>query len=700
MSEPLRLMTFNVQLLPVIAGVAEGTVSVPAGIAALVPGGSTDAIARATAVAKDLRAIKPTERPHVIALNEVFSEDGRAVLLSRLKPLYPHVIESVHEGDLEEDAGLMVFSRIPFSPLPGGGTSRELFYSTDAGDDSWASKAAVMVRVNVPTEAVTLVFTHLQASYLSEDQHRQVRADQIRELVDWIDAMFNHDPGQWRSCIVAGDLNVRGDVGMDSDEWFDVFDRPGPFGDHFADSWIEMRPPGATEDQDPGFTHRVRATNARMRLDYTARVKPVDAAELVAHQMRIGHRDTSDHFALEGLFQLRDPHCQPSTATELDAVTPMAGGSGGPGSPATSRVRAVFMAITHPGSRHWIWIRAPGTYSFSPGTGLEYEVFSAEDLSHPLTRLDQLSVADLPPALQMPWQEFGERVAPRADTFVCRTPLLVAVRDRAMQPSSEPFLVVEHLGDSPATAIHLPPHLDVLAPFPSGQRLGADDVAWFRFSPAGTLMGAARTETVAVRTPSGTSGLRLLELSLAPVAPAASGSGKIASTVTVSGGESYYAQLRRGDDSEVGQVVRWHTPVTYLRLDKGFTIHVADETGPDWPGADEPELEMSMDGQPFATATWDDADTGEDWPGLVDVLGNAGSALGSPSRTSLAFAERLSLVIEEPDDLGAAHGVTSWDIQALAPSESAVRDRTLTVTVFDTLSDGTYTVSCTLSRDP
>ena len=60
---PLRLMTFNVQLLPVIAGVLEGTVSVPAGIAGLLPGLATDSIQLAEAVADDLLDIAPDERP-------------------------------------------------------------------------------------------------------------------------------------------------------------------------------------------------------------------------------------------------------------------------------------------------------------------------------------------------------------------------------------------------------------------------------------------------------------------------------------------------------------------------------------------------------------------------------------------------------------------------------------------------------------
>lgn len=46
MPDPLRLMTFNVQLLPVIAGVVAGTVSLPGSLVGLFPSGDSDAIAR------------------------------------------------------------------------------------------------------------------------------------------------------------------------------------------------------------------------------------------------------------------------------------------------------------------------------------------------------------------------------------------------------------------------------------------------------------------------------------------------------------------------------------------------------------------------------------------------------------------------------------------------------------------------------
>jgi hypothetical protein len=700
MAEPLRLMTFNVQLLPVIAGLIEGTVSLPQFLVGLFPKGAQDSIERAEAVAAGLLTIPTLRRPHVIGLNEVFSEDGRAVLIDRLAPVWPHVVKSVHQGDLEEDAGLMVFSRLPFLALPGGGDRAELFYSTDAGDDSWASKAAVLVQVDLPVERTTLVFTHLQASYLGDDQHRGVREAQLLELVEWIDRFFDHDPGRWAKLVVAGDLNVRGDPEMTTDEWFDVFERPGhPFGDHFTDTWVEMRPPGATEDRDAGFTNRDRGTGEHRRLDYLCRVRPIDEVEIVAHHARVGHRHTSDHFALEGLFQVRDDHCQPSTAVDILATSPL--GAPGPGQPVTSAVRMTPVTINEEGGRHWTWIERPGTYTFHSDAGLRLEVYADADISTPLKRIDHLSISELPSALQTLYHRQGEGINPRGSTYTSRSPLLVAAHhpDRVFRGQ---LFVLEHLGDSPATAITLPPHLDVDVPFPANQRLGDDDVAYFRIRPGPTFSGAGRDEAITLRVPRHGAALSALDLGLSPMGAPVSGTSQLEHAFRVDTPEEFYVTVERDRDDAVGQVIRWNTPLTYLRLDDGFTIHVNDETGPDWPGADEPELTLMVDdgSTPLLHTVWDDADTGEDWPGLADKIRFAALQRGWPE-PSIAFTEGIRFEIVEPDPpFGGAHHVVTHVIKPLAPTEPSPRRRSMAVTVFDTVSDGTYTVSCSLARDP
>ncbi|MCK8609304.1 endonuclease/exonuclease/phosphatase family protein [Agromyces sp. C10] len=691
-------MTFNVQLLPVIAGVTAGTVSIPAAVIGLLPGTVADSEAQAKRVADDLLDLPPDERPDVIALNEVFSEDGRQVLLDELSGVWPHVIESIHQGDLEEDSGLMVFSRLPFLPLPGGGIHRERFYADDAGADSWASKAAVLVQVGVPAEETTLVFTHLQAAYDTEEQYRDIRKSQLAEIRDLVAEVLGPHPGSWQNVIVAGDLNIRGDADATSDEWFDVFDNPGdPFGELFADGWIEMRPPAASADLDPGFTNRNRETHAEQRLDYICRFKTIDGVDLVAHHMRVGHRRTSDHYALEAIIQRRDDHCQPTSAVDLDAVGSIAGTSG-PGQPSTSLASVVMPKITVEGGRSWVWVPRPGTYTFHHSPSLLVDVFAATDVSRPLTRLDQLSSSDVPAAVRVAYDEFERVIDPDGSTFVNREPMLVSMRTKSGQPGDGVLIVLEHLGDSRATAIALPPHLDVVAPFPKGQRLGDDDTAWFRVDPVRTLMATQREERVTVTLPSGSAEIEVQDAAGSSLG-ADSGTGPLEYVFTASADDEIYVTLRRHDDSDTGQVVRWSTPVTYLQLDRGVHVHVADETGPDWPGADEPELDLYVDGEHLLKAVWDDADTGEDLPGLAERIRAEAVQRGWTGR-SIPFCTSLDLEIIEPDDVSAAHGVQSWPISALRPNEPSERRRTLAISVFDTISNGTYTVSCVVSRDP
>ena len=237
MSTPLRLMTLNTQLLPLASSVWAVTISIPGALRALFPNSDEDAKEKARMVANALLSIPSPQQPDVIGLNEVFSEDGRRVLIKMLTSVWPYVVESIEENDLEEDAGLMVFSRIPFRELPDGGYRRRLFYSVDADVDSWASKGAILVQVDQPTPETTLVFTHLQASYEQEDEYRDIRGRQLEQLVEWIDEFLEYDDMKWRNVILAGDLNIRGD-GKATGEWLDIFgENTGYIADRLVDTF-------------------------------------------------------------------------------------------------------------------------------------------------------------------------------------------------------------------------------------------------------------------------------------------------------------------------------------------------------------------------------------------------------------------------------------------------------------------------------
>jgi len=693
----LRLMTFNVQCLPMIAGALDGTISLPGLVLGLVPGSDSDAIDRAQSIVDALVALAADERPHVIALNEVFHEDARRTFLDGLSGDWPYVVESVHEGDLEEDSGLMVFSSLAFLNL-GGTDRRELFYRDDAGADVWASKAAVLVQVGVP-ELTTLVFTHLQAAYDTDSQYRDVRAAQLAEIVDGLLRPELGDyPEAWSDVIVAGDLNIRGDADAEGDEWETTFATPdGEFGSIFVDSWVEMRPPGVDADLDPGLTHRDRASQVGQRLDYITHLRRTDGPRLLPHAMRIGHRSLSDHVALEAVLQHETRHCQPSSALELDAMTVIAGGA--PAQPVGSVARYAHVDLTRDDERFWVWMPRVGTYTFFAGTDLAYDVYAATDISHPLERLADLVAGEVPPYLENAVLEFRGSIDPVGGTFVHREQMLVAIRSRTGGRVQQPFVVFEHRGDSQATAIGLPPHHDVEVPYPVDEMLGDNDECWFRIQPRDTLAGGDRTEIVTLRHAGwDASDLRLLDRGTGEIA-STSGTGELGVDATVSEAETLYALVRRHGSAQVGQVIRWHTPVSYLRLDRGVFIHVADETGPDWPGDDEAELTLHLDGRLVTRASWREADSKEDWPRLTERVRGDLFGLGW-SGTSVGVVEGAAILISDPDTIPVAHGVAPTTVPALGPGDPAEVKRVVSVRVFDAISDGTYIFTCTFTRDP
>ncbi len=74
---------------------------------------------RAEAIAKAILKLKPL--PDIIALQEVFDEDAKDELEDALKGTYPHYVYKLDSNDfidLDEDSGLMLFSRFPFTNLP------------------------------------------------------------------------------------------------------------------------------------------------------------------------------------------------------------------------------------------------------------------------------------------------------------------------------------------------------------------------------------------------------------------------------------------------------------------------------------------------------------------------------------------------------------------------------------------------------
>lgn len=677
----LRIMTFNVQMLPWIADAKAGT--------------TNDAPVRADRVAAAIFDLPPGEQPDVIAFNEVFDEDGRDRLLGRLSGKWSHIVKKIHDGGLLEDSGLMLFSRIPLLPLKTGGVWLERFYSDAEGDDAKSSKGVGVVQVASPDGVgapTTIAFTHLQASYEAEDQYRDVRHRQLDMVCGAVRELIGDDPHLWERVIVMGDLNIRGDSGAVTDEWAQTFAlQSTELTTRVYDGWRTcMHPPFDPSDYDPGWTNTEWQSGRQQRLDYMLFGNPKERA-LVPHHMMSRIRNASDHFSLEAVVQRKSDHCQPQTAVELRNVAPVAGDTVGQ----PTSLRIVHLALDHPGSFQWLYSDRPGTFTFWGGSDLEVRCFAQSDLSSPLGMLDTLTISDLDPNLQAPFVEAA--VDPRGSTHVAAEPFYVAVRSRKNKTGARELLVLEHHGESCATAIGLAPSTPTRTGFPVGQRLGSEDRCWFKALLPATFAGDPRDEVFAVHNPGLVScTIALRDSAQQPLLHAAGASEEVAVSYTTVGGERVFAVLQRESLGDVDFTVTWRSPVSYLMLDRPLGLFINDETSVDSPGADEVYLDIWLDSQPAFNGYWDDADTGETWPGLAADIAQRVRARIPTAGNRVAFSESVSLSYVEEDF--AAKGWQAVTIVGPASGELDVVDRRPTLPVPDPVSDGMYTFYCWLTR--
>lgn len=675
----LRLMTFNVQMLPWLGSTVTGQ--------------TNDAPERAHGVADAIESLAPAERPHVIAFNEVFDEDGRDVLLSRLSGSYPHIVKKIDDGGVLEDSGLMLFSSLGFHTLPNGEVIQTGFFTDSAGTDAMSNKGFGIVQIGAPAEVTTLVFTHAQAAYTVEDEHRDVRAKQFDQIREAVDNLLGSNQPAWQNVIFVGDLNVRGDSGSTSDEWTTLVEQGGSrLFERLDDGWrTYMHPPDDLTDYDPGHTNINYATGARQRLDYQCVPKASDGRNtLVPHHLRVRLRHSSDHFALEGVIQQWSAHCTPSAAIKLLDTPPVAATQ--PEWP--TEVRSLLMSFADDGSYQWLWVERPGTFSIFTPPDVVAELYGFDDLSRPLDRLDTVNVAELPPVVR---QRFRDRsIDPDGATFASRGPFFIALRLPG-DTGSRTVIVLEHRGETPATAIRLRLHDDVETGFPEGQRLGDDDTCWFKATPAPSFGGLTRTEVVTVANPTGGEiKLARCDTAFQPVDETSGSSAELRLEFDTAGGESVYFAMRRADDTLDGFTLHWDSPMSYLDLDEPLGLYIDDESGIDAFGDDELIMSLSMDGASILNdATWDEADAGERWPGLADAVKQKLWAQ-LPGRNRIGFVQSIDLSYVEDDFT--AQGFQLAGLKPLGKSEPVRKERRVNMPVPDGLSDGRYTFYCTITK--
>ena len=244
----------------------------------------------------------------VLALNEVFDEDARAIIHQQTRAKYPYqVVKLFSFNNLIEDSGLMLLSRHPFVANPvqneptiidqsrgrvlawiptgdiyrNGSTSNLGTYVRFARfgnvcqgilDDCAAEKGVGIVAIDVTmgstVRRTAFLFTHLEAN------DRGIRTRQFEILQSVFGAMDYHNRFTKDDVFIMGDLNVRGDdVGLDS-EWSERFAGSTTSGvaswfanggTAFRDSWYNE----GFNSYDKGYTHTTK--RSRQRIDYILR---------------------------------------------------------------------------------------------------------------------------------------------------------------------------------------------------------------------------------------------------------------------------------------------------------------------------------------------------------------------------------------------------------------------------------------------
>lgn len=685
----LRLMTFNVHLPPAV-------VAVP-------PNVEDTAVEDAKAIANAIQNLPIRDRPDVIAFNEVFHEKARDTLISKLGK-WPNVIKKLDNGLLPpEDSGLLLLSKFPFLPLPTGNQHEFEVFADETDTDQLAAKGVAMVRIGTPVSPTTIVFTHMQASYdAANSEHEKVRRKQFDQIVSFLKSKLGSTTASWQNVVLVGDLNVKGDPNATTSEWNRLFEPPGQheFGTLFMDGWREgMHPPTSLAEKDPGFTNDNRDTATLNRLDYQCfhRVVPL-TRQIVAHHLMTPLRELSDHWSLLGRLQLFTKACTPATGVDVLALTPVSVPVAGP---AQSPLRIAELKVGQVGGYQWAYVSKPGTFSLFLPPNFELAVFSEEDLTHPVASVGSIASAELSPEVQAHLKERG--MVPKGEVHVTRKPSFVRVRSTTEGGTGDcPLAILEHRGDTPATAISLTPNLVVDPQLPSGQKLGADDKCWFKAEISKKFDELPYTSTFMLRNPDQKIAQVVLRDAATNPIPgliiSPSAAPEIPTLATAASG-TFFLTLARHAITDTKFTMEWQSPLSFLRLNDAISLHVDDEAGSDWPGEDELELGLAIDSELLLTDDWDNADAGEDWPDLSKKIRDAVTTKLKALVSDIAFDSAITVEILKTDGIS-AHGSAANFIDPLKPNDMEVEVRQTVVTISDPLDDGQVTFSCTISKFP
>lgn len=626
----------------------------------------------------------------VIALNEVFDEEARGVLVAALQGTFPFFIAKPDEATILdgkfEDSGLMFFSRLPIEGVPKQPGKQFLFtlFKEGAGEDALAAKGAVYVRVmefvRFKERPYNFIITHLQA----DGEHEEVRKSQLQQIQELISQAMSQGMIDTEDIFLMGDFNINGDQtnAAELGEWKNRFDGTGFFNTTLHDAWARDQSPAANTAAlvDRGLT------NTGNRYDYLFHTNH-DPLRLVVQHLTIAYNlldpntpYVSDHYGLNADLHTDRPNCSPLKALQLKPT------------PQVNHQEKI-----EPGRMKWYRFNEPGTYSFevsglgSQGGGIKFETFIAADLSNPLSPYKGEQI------------DFGKEgnffkfVLPEAPFFIR---VFHANRDAG---SSYVLTAHRHQGTSQKEAIELLPHAPQPHKMPKDKPVNLDDMStkfddgdamWFSIHTEKTDSGAEQDLRFFVE--SFTSPVfKLLLLAedgnnLKVIKEAGPQSGSVEIKFKEAQARKLFLLVKRVDktfkvtDFKVG----WETNLTILHgRNAGLPGHelvlkCADETNPEI-GSDDIKVRVRADGKLLLTISNDAIGDFDD--GDVKSL--------EPFVPPIRYVSQVDFEIIEMDDVSEDDiGVIS--IGNLPKGVTALRDEEVQAAV----DDGAYRVYFNRSR--
>ena len=197
--------------------------------------------------AQDIAALILADNPDIVALQEVNADSIKKLFIELLQGTYPSFVEKLDENDLENDSGLMLFSKYRFDEPAGEfinfaeidfqnqGFPAEvngLVFSDAVGTDAWANKGAGMVHVLNECNGLSsfhVAFTHMQAdhdgdsdaSLAAKMEARQLQMADIKRLIE---THVSLPLMPFEPVFVLGDLNYDGNLFANPPEFFMTVD--------------------------------------------------------------------------------------------------------------------------------------------------------------------------------------------------------------------------------------------------------------------------------------------------------------------------------------------------------------------------------------------------------------------------------------------------------------------------------------------